>query len=76
MLIELEDEGPIPHEAVPCMVMTMHQGKMNQFGKVEYMGCVTECHIVYKRAQCKAVGFASWSFAWSSWGGHCSGLAL
>ena len=37
---------------------------------------VTECHIIYKRAQCKAVGFASWSFAWSSWGGHCSGLTL
>ena len=29
MLIELEDEGPTPHEAVPCMVMMMHQGKMN-----------------------------------------------
>src|SRR6266480_7155834 len=40
MLIELEDEGPIPHEAVPCMVITMHQGKMNQFRKVEYMGCL------------------------------------
>ena len=40
MLIELEDESPTPHEAVPCMVMTMHQGKMNQFRKVEYMGCL------------------------------------
>ena len=40
MLIELEDESPTPHEAVPCMVMMMHQGKMNQFGKVEYMGCL------------------------------------
>jgi len=40
MLIDLENEGPRPDKAVPCMIMTMRQGKTNQHGKVEYMGCM------------------------------------
>ncbi|MBV9767795.1 MAG: hypothetical protein JOZ48_23345 [Acidobacteriaceae bacterium] len=40
VLIELENEGPKPDESVPCMIMTMRQGKQNQHGKIEYMGCM------------------------------------
>ena len=40
MLIELENEGPRPDEPAPCMIMSMRQGKQNQYGKVEYMGCM------------------------------------
>jgi hypothetical protein len=40
MLLELENKGPKPNESVPCMIMTMRQGKQNQHGKVEYMGCI------------------------------------
>ncbi len=40
ILIELDNEGPKLNEPAPCMVMTMRQGKQNQHGKVEYMGCM------------------------------------
>jgi hypothetical protein len=40
MLIDLENESPRPGETVPCMVQIMRQGKTNQHGKVEYMGCM------------------------------------
>ena len=39
-MIELENEGPRPEDAAPCMIMTMRQGKQNQHGKIEYMGCI------------------------------------
>jgi hypothetical protein len=40
ILINLENEGPKPDESAPCLIMTMRQGKQNQHGKVEYMGCI------------------------------------
>lgn len=40
ILIDLENEGPKPNESAPCMIMTMRQGKQNQHGKTEYMGCI------------------------------------
>ena len=40
VLIDLENEGPKPNESAPCLIMTMRQGKQNQHGKVEYMGCI------------------------------------
>jgi hypothetical protein len=40
ILIELENEGPKPDDLAPCMVMSRRQGKRNQYGKVEYMGCM------------------------------------
>ncbi|KAN0068023.1 hypothetical protein V8E54_013951 [Elaphomyces granulatus] len=40
VFVGLENEGPKPDEAVPCMLMSMRQGKQNQHGKVEYMGCM------------------------------------
>jgi hypothetical protein len=39
-VIDLENEGPRPAESAPCMIMTMRQGKVNQRGKVEYIGCI------------------------------------
>ena len=40
VLIDLEDETPKSDESAPCMIMTMRQGKQNQHGKIEYMGCM------------------------------------
>jgi len=40
MLIHLKNEVPKPDESTPCMCSTMRQGKLNQHGKVEYMGCM------------------------------------
>ena len=40
MVIDLENEGPRPGESAPCMIMTMRQGKQNQHGRIEYMGCM------------------------------------
>jgi hypothetical protein len=40
VLIDLQNEGPKPNESAPCLIMTMRQGKQNQHGKVEYMGCI------------------------------------
>ena len=40
MTIDLENESPKPDEPVLCMIMTMRQGKTNQHGKLEYMGCL------------------------------------
>jgi hypothetical protein len=40
VVIDLENEGPRPNESAPCMITTMRQGKLNQRGKVEYMGCI------------------------------------
>jgi hypothetical protein len=39
-LIDLEDETPKSDETAPCMITTMRQGKQNQHGKIEYMGCM------------------------------------
>ncbi|KAF2195062.1 hypothetical protein K469DRAFT_756985 [Zopfia rhizophila CBS 207.26] len=46
VLIELENEGPKPNESAPCMVMLMRQGKQNQHGKVEYMGCMQNSDLI------------------------------
>ena len=40
ILIDLENKAPRPSESVPCMIMAMRQGKQNQHGKLEYMGCL------------------------------------
>ena len=40
VLIDLEDETPKSDESAPYMIMTMRQGKQNQHGKIEYMGCM------------------------------------
>ena len=39
-MIDLENEGPRPEDLAPFMIMTMRQGKQNQHGKIEYMGCI------------------------------------
>ncbi|KAF2186420.1 hypothetical protein K469DRAFT_455732, partial [Zopfia rhizophila CBS 207.26] len=46
VLIKLENEGPKPNELAPCMVMLMRQGKQNQHGKVEYMGCMRNSDLI------------------------------
>ena len=38
--MDLEDETPRSDETAPCMITTMRQGKQNQHGKIEYMGCM------------------------------------
>ena len=40
IVIDLENEGPRPGDLAPCMIVTMRQGKQNQHGKIEYMGCI------------------------------------
>jgi hypothetical protein len=40
IVIDLQNEGPRPGESALCMIMTMRQGKQNQHGKIEYMGCI------------------------------------
>jgi hypothetical protein len=40
IMIDLENEGPRPEDLAPRVIMTMRQGKRNQHGKIEYMGCI------------------------------------
>jgi len=40
IVIDLENDGPRPEDSAPYMTMTMRQGKQNQHGEIEYMGCI------------------------------------
>jgi hypothetical protein len=64
ILIDLEDETPKSDESAPCMIMTMRQGKQNQHGKIEYMGCMRNLDPIL----CPFSGLAFYFF--NRWGRH------
>jgi hypothetical protein len=63
-VIDLENEGPKQDESAPCMIMAMRQGKQNQHGKIEYMGCMRNVDPILCPLSALAV------YLFNRWGKH------